>query len=97
MTQFYAPKELVTGKYPWSIRTSSSFKPLGQSKSNFIWSILRNGEHVYINDPGHMTKMAAMAINSKTFKYPLQNQKAIGFETWHEALEGGALQSLYKS
>ena len=31
-----------------------------------------------------MTKMAAMAINSKTFKI-LQNQKAYDFETLHEA------------
>ena len=27
--------------------------------------ILRKSEQVYINGPGHMTKMAAMAINSK--------------------------------
>ena len=45
-----------------------------------------------------MTKMAAMAINSKTFKnLLLQNQKAYDFETWHEAIGNGALQSLYKS
>ena len=52
---------------------------------------------VYINDQGHMTKMAAMAINSKTFKNLLQNQKAYDFETWHEASGNGALQNLYKS
>ena len=47
---------------------------------------------------GHMTKIAAMAINSKTFKNLLfQNQKAYDFETWHEASVGRALQSLYKS
>ena len=55
---------------------------------------------VYINGQGHMTKMAAMAINSKTFKnLLLQNQKAYDFETWHEAsgkCRNGALQSLYK-
>ena len=50
---------------------------------------------VDINSQGHMTKMAAMAINSKNLL--LQNQKAYDFETWHEALGGGALQSLYKS
>ena len=44
---------------------------------------------VYINGQGHMTKMAAMAIN--------QNQKAYDFETWYEASRNGALQSLYKS
>ena len=53
---------------------------------------------VYINGHGHMTKMAAMAINSKTFKNLfLQNQKAYDFETWHEASGNGALQILYKS
>ena len=51
----------------------------------------------YINGQGYMTKMAAMAINSKTFfKYLLlQNQKAYDFETWHEALRNGGLQNLY--
>ena len=44
-----------------------------------------------------MTKKAAMAINSKTFKNLLQNQKAYDFETWHEASQNEALQSLYKS
>ena len=51
---------------------------------------------VYINGPGHMTKMAAMAINSKIFKNLLQNQ-VYDFETWHEASGRGALKSLYKS
>ena len=33
-----------------------------------------------------MTKMAALAINSKTVKiFLLQNQKAYDFVTWHEA------------
>ena len=50
---------------------------------------------VYINGQYHMTKMATMAINSKTFKnLLLQNQKAYDFETWYEASRGGALQSL---
>ena len=53
---------------------------------------------VNINSQGHMTKMAAMAINSKNLEnFLLQNQKAYDFETWHEASGGGALQSLYKS
>ena len=53
---------------------------------------------VYINGQGHMTKMVAMAINSKNIKkLLLKNQKVYLFETWHEALGNGALQSLYKS
>ena len=50
---------------------------------------------VYINGQDHMTKMAAMAINS--INLLLQNQKAYDFETWHEALRNGGLQNLYKS
>ena len=53
---------------------------------------------VYINVPGHMTKMVAMDINSKNlYNLLLQNQKACDFETWHEASGRGALQSLFKS
>ena len=54
---------------------------------------------VCINGQGHMTKMAAAAINSKkTFKsFLLQNQKAYDFETWNDASGNEALQSLYKS
>ena len=57
------------------------------------------GKKVYINGQGHMTKMAAMAINrKKTFKHLLlQKQKANDFETWCEASVTGALQSLYCS
>ena len=52
----------------------------------------------YINGQGHMTKMAAMAINSNFFlNLLLQNQKAYDFETWHEALRNGGLQNFYKS
>ena len=54
------------------------------------------GTKVYINDPGHMTKMAAMPIYGKTFKNLLRNQKSYDLETWHVALGTQALQSLYK-
>ena len=59
----------------------------------------KGGKKVYINGQGHMTKMAAMAINrKKNFKnLLLQNQKANDFETLCEASVTGALQSLYKS
>ena len=52
---------------------------------------------VYINGQGHMTKMAAMAINSKTFKNLFLQNQAYDFETWHEALGNRFLQSLHKS
>ena len=49
------------------IQTFSFLKSHGKSKQNFVLSILRKGEEVYINGLGHMSKMAAMAINSKNF------------------------------
>ena len=44
---------------------TSSLKPLGQSKPNVLWSLLGKGQKVYINGPGHMTKMATMPIYGK--------------------------------
>ena len=38
-------------------------------------AFLGRGNEICINGPGHMTKMAALAIN----------QKAYDFVTWHEA------------
>ena len=81
--------------YDHIIQTSSSLKLLGQSKPNFMWSILRKGK-VCINGQGHMTKMAAMAINrKKTFKNLLQ--WADFHETWYVASGTRAHHSLYKS
>ena len=53
---------------------------------------------VYINGQGHMTKMAAKALNVINFekKLPFQNQKAYDFETWYEASGNEALKCLYK-
>ena len=80
-------------------QTSSPLKLLGQSKPNFIWSLLGKGggTKVYINGPGHMTKMAAMPIYGKHLKnLLLQNQMSYDLETWHVASVTQALQSLYK-
>ena len=55
------------------------------------------GTKVYINGPGHMTKMAAMPIYGKNLKkFLLQNQKSYDLETWHVASRTQALHSLYK-
>ena len=58
------------------------------------------GMKVNINGPGHVTKMTAMAINSKnlykSFSSFLQNWKTYDIETLPEASVSGALQSLYK-
>ena len=55
------------------------------------------GKKVYINGQGHMTKMAAMAINrKKSLKiFCLQNQRANDFETWCKASVTRALQSFF--
>ena len=51
---------------------------------------------VYIKGQGHMTKTAAMAINSKTFRnLPLQNKKAYDFETWLESSGRGTLHKVF--
>ena len=51
-----------------------------------------------LNDPGHMTTMAARAIHSKILKnLLLQRRKAYEFETCHEASMNGALESSYMS
>ena len=48
---------------------TSSPKPLGQSKPNFIWSLLgKGGKKVYMDGPGHMTKIAATPIYGKNLQ-----------------------------
>ena len=50
-------------------QTSCSLKSLGQSKPNFMWSLLGSLEKkVYIKGTGHLTKMAAMLIYGKNFQ-----------------------------
>ena len=60
---------------------------------------LGNGK-VYINGPGHKTKMAATPIyiyGKKNFKnLLLQNRKPYDLETWHAASGTQVLQSLYE-
>ena len=54
-----------------NVQSSSHLKPLGQSKPYFIWSLHCKWERggvggglakVYINGPGHMTKMAVRHV-----------------------------------
>ena len=66
---------------------SFSQKLLGQPKPQW-----EGGTEVYINDPGHMTKMAAKPIYVKNL---LQNWM-YDLETCHVAAGTRALQSLYK-
>ena len=60
---------------PWPINAKIHLEP--------PWE---GGRKVYINGPGHMTKMAATPIyGKKIFKNLLQNQKSYELETWHAA------------
>ena len=55
------------------------------------------GTKIYINGPGHMTKMAAMPIYGKNLKnLLLQNQRADFHETWYVASGTPAHHNLYK-
>ena len=56
------------------------------------------GTKVYINGPGHMTKMAAMPICGKNLKKSSSPEPEVpyDFEIWHVAMGTQALQSLYK-
>ena len=56
------------------------------------------GTEVYINGPGHMTKMAAMPIYGKNLKKSSSPEPEVLYdlETWHVASGSQALQSLYK-
>ena len=51
-----------------------------------------------INGPGHITKMAAMAINSiNHYKSSSSEPEVFDFETWPEPSMNTALKNLYKS
>ena len=56
---------------------------------------LGKGMKVYINGPGHMTKMVSMAMNrkKKLKNLLLQNQKPYDLDTWPEASGRGALKN----
>ena len=91
--------------YPWSSLWSSS------TISNIFCSVTawtikakfyvephwEGGTKVYINGPGHLTKMAATPICGKTFEnLLLQNRRSYDLETWLVASGTQALQSLFK-
>ena len=54
------------------------------------------GTKVCSNDPGHMTKLAAMPIYGKKKNLLLQNQKADDLESWYTALGAQVLPNLFK-
>ena len=93
--------------YPWSGPASSivhnaqtsSQKPLGRSKPNFMWSPWVGGTKFCSRHLGHMTKMAAMPIYGKKFlpfkNLLLQNQRADFHETSYIASRTPAHHSLF--
>ena len=52
---------------------------------------------MYINNPGHMTKMAAMPIYGKNPSKIFSRTWTDFNETWHEVLMAEVLQCVYKS
>ena len=93
----------LTG-YPWSgvSRRPSTISNVFLSETDWpISQILcgppwKGGIKVYINGPGHMTKMATMHIYGKNLKNLLQNQKSYDLETWHAVSGTRVLRSLCK-
>ena len=54
-------------------------------------------EKIYINGPGHITKMATLPIYGKNLQiFLLQNQMPYDHDTWHGVFCTQVLQSLYK-
>ena len=49
-------------------QTSSSLKPLGQSMPNHVEPFWEGRMKVYVNGPGHRTKMAASSIYGKNLQ-----------------------------
>ena len=87
----------VVRRRPFTISNVFSSETAWPTKSKFyVAAPWQGGKKVYINGPGHMTKMAAMPIYGKNLKSLLQNEKSNDLETWHVASGTQALQSAYK-
>ena len=89
---------MVRRRRPSTVSNVFSSETAWPIKAKFyVEPLWEGGTKVYINGPGHMTKMAAMPIYSKSLKnLLLQNQMSNDLETWHVASVTQALQSLYK-
>ena len=64
--------------YDHNIQTSSSLKPLSQTLCEASFD---RGMKLYIKGRSHMTKMAAVAINRKTLKILVLQNRKYDFET----------------
>ena len=87
-----------SGIRPFTISNVFSSETAWPIKAKFyVENPWQGGKKVYLNGPGHMTKMAAMPIYGKTLKnLLLKNQKSYDLETWHVASVTQTVQSLYK-
>ena len=89
---------------PASVRPSSStFSNIFSSETAwpikakfYVEPLWEGGTKVYINGPGHMTKMAATPIYGKNPSKLLQNRRADFQETWYVASGTHARHILYK-
>ena len=63
----------------------------------YMKHLWEGGTNVYINNPGHMTKMAAMPIYGKNPSKIFFSGTTDFNQTWHEASMTQALQCVYKS
>ena len=81
-----------THVYDHNIQTSS-LEPLGQSKPNFMWGIVRKEKQKVIK----MVQVRGPRSPPHSKNLVLQNRETYDFETLSEASVNGALQSLYKS
>ena len=83
---------------PSTISNIISSETTGPIKAKFyVEPPWEGGTKVYMNGPGHMTKMAAMPIYGKNLKNLLfQNQTSYDLETWHVASGTQTLQSFYE-
>ena len=92
------PPSSIVRRRPHSLNIFSS-ETTGPIKVKFHMELLWDGgTKVCSNGPGHMTKMAAMAIYGKNLKKKnlLQNQKANDLESWYASLGAWVLISLLK-
>ena len=64
--------------------------------SRQFWCLKEHGTNLYIGDPNHMTKMAAMPHIVKPLKYRFRNRWTDLKETCREASVTNVLQNLYK-
>ena len=76
---------------------TSPQKPLGQLKSNFIWSLHGMGAQMFVQMVQvTWPRCPPCPYMAKTLKNLLRNQKTDDLESWYSALDARVLPSLFK-